>query len=359
MTCLLRRFDRDSFKMKFWLTEITSLVLFLLIVIVVRQATYSLTKYSSLNPKASDLMVLLPQGTNQKLVLENGIKNNDTPLLCLATSVITKKSKNKTVAQRNTITSLNALPRTRVIVFTDSPSWLQYCKSMGFASSNSYERNNCNTPFFKSMIQILQSTYTCEFYGYVNGDILLSSTIIDVLSNISLFIRKGLLHQRVLITGRRVNGEIPRLSSISSSFSKNDITIELMKKRGTLFREDALDYFVFTSSTYNLSSLLDVVIGRPLYDNYLLHIISNDTEADLVDATESVTAFHQTDEDGIFAGHKPKEDLNWNRKLIKKQFVLGNTNFSDYRIVDGFKLVKHEKPEWSVCSELSRHIRER
>ncbi|KNB44581.1 hypothetical protein JH06_1833 [Blastocystis sp. subtype 4] len=135
-----------------------------------------------------------------------------------------------------------------------------------------------------------------------------------------------------------------------------------MKKRGTLFREDALDYFVFTSSTYNLSSLLDVVIGRPLYDNYLLHIISNDTEADLVDATESgwcVTAFHQTDEDGIFAGHKPKEDLNWNRKLIKKQFVLGNTNFSDYRIVDGFKLVKHEKPEWSVCSELSRHIRER
>ena len=101
-------------------------------------------------------------------------------------------------------------------------------------------RNNCNTPFFKSMIQILQSTYTCEFYGYVNGDILLSSTIIDVLSNISLFIRKGLLHQRVLITGRRVNGEIPRLSSISSSFSKNDITIELMKKRGTLFREGAL-----------------------------------------------------------------------------------------------------------------------
>ena len=60
----------------------------------------------------------------------------------------------------------------------------------------------------------------------------------------------------------------------------------------------------------------------------------------------------------MFAGHKPKEDLNWNRKLIKKQFVFGNTNYSDYRIVDGFKLVKHEKPEWSVCSESSRHIRE-
>ena len=52
-------------------------------------------------------------------------------------------------------------------------------------------------------------------------------------------------------------------------------------------KDQEQDYFVFTSDTYNLSSLLDVVIGRPLYDNYLLHIISNDTEADLVDATES------------------------------------------------------------------------
>lgn len=126
---------------------------------------------------------------------------------------------------------------------------------------------------------------------------MLSSSIIDVLSNVSDFINQGLLHRRVLITGRRVNGEIPRLSSISSSFSENDKTIELMKKKGSLFREDALvgvyvnnqeqDYFVFPRDTYNLSSLLDVVIGRPLYDNYLLHIISIDPEADLIDITES------------------------------------------------------------------------
>lgn len=291
-------------------------------------------------------MVIEPHGTNQKLVLENGIKvDNSRPLLCLATSVIAKKSKKKTAAQRNTILSLNALPRTRVIVFTDSPSWLQYCKSKRFAFNDSYERNYCSTPFFKSMIQILRSTYSCDYYGYVNGDILLSSSLISVLSHISLFINEGRLHRRVLITGRRVNGDVPILSSISSSYFKNDITIESMKKEGTLFREDALDYFVFTNATYDFNSLLDVVIGRPLYDNYLLHIISEDDDADLVDVTDSVTAFHQTDEDGVFAGHKPKEDLNWNRKLIKKRYVFGNTNYSDYRIVDGFKLVKHKKPE--------------
>lgn len=103
-------------------------------------------------------------------------------------------------------------------------------------------RNYCSTPFFKSMIQILRSTYSCDYYGYVNGDILLSSSLISVLSHISLFINEGRLHRRVLITGRRVNGDVPILSSISSSYFKNDITIESMKKEGTLFREDALVY---------------------------------------------------------------------------------------------------------------------
>lgn len=44
---------------------------------------------------------------------------------------------------------------------------------------------------------------------------------------------------------------------------------------------------MFTNATYDFNSLLDVVIGRPLYDNYLLHIISEDDDADLVDVTDS------------------------------------------------------------------------
>lgn len=85
-----------------------------------------------------------------------------------------------------------------------------------------------------------------------------------------------------------------------------------------------------------------MVIGRPLYDNYLLHLISSDDHADLVDVTSSgshsgcglliVLALHQTDEDGVFAGHRKRPDLNWNRERIGKEYTMGNTNYADYRL---------------------------
>ena len=43
-------------------------------------------------------------------------------------------------------------------------------------------------------------------------------------------------------------------------------------------------------------------------------------------------AIHQTDEDGVFAGHRIRPDLNWNRQLIGKEYTLGNTNFSNFRL---------------------------
>ena len=45
-----------------------------------------------------------------------------------------------------------------------------------------------------------------------------------------------------------------------------------------------------------------------------------------------VLAVHQTDEDGIFAGHKRRQDVDWNRHLIGKHYRMGNTNFSDFRL---------------------------
>ena len=63
---------------------------------------------------------------------------------------------------------------------------------------------------------------------------------------------------------------------------------------------------------------------------------------------------HQTDEDGVFAGHKRRQDVDWNRHLIGKHYKMGNTNFSDFRlcgliweqlhVVPGDQLVACEKP---------------
>lgn len=101
-------------------------------------------------------------------------------------------------------------------------------------------RNYKNTPFFKSLIGILQEKYSCDYYGYVNGDILLSSTILSTLRNVSHFIQTKQLHPRVLITGRRTNGDVPLSSYISSRVHQNDQVIAKEAKHGILFREDAL-----------------------------------------------------------------------------------------------------------------------
>ena len=86
----------------------------------------------------------------------------------------------------------------------------------------------------------MQEKYDCDYYGYINGDILLSSSIIQTLRNISNLIQQHKLFPRVLITGRRTNGDVPLTSRISHRVLDNDAIIAKMAREGSLFREDAL-----------------------------------------------------------------------------------------------------------------------
>ena len=61
-------------------------------------------------------------------------------------------------------------------------------------------------------------------------------------------------------------------------------------------------------------------------------------------------AYHQTDEDGVFAGHKMKDDLDWNRHLIldpkavNTGYKHGNTNYTDFRLANSSVLIPNVKP---------------
>ena len=102
---------------------------------------------------------------------------------------------------------------------------------------------------------------------------------------------------KVLVTGRRTNIFDYNMRFITKDVHESDINIERAAQSGVLFREDALvgfcaiahfqDYFIFTKTTYFWDQIPNLVIGRPLYDNYLLHIVSKNRFTDLVDATPS------------------------------------------------------------------------
>ena len=56
--------------------------------------------------------------------------------------------------------------------------------------------NEYHTPFFKSLIHQVEKMYECDFYGYVNGDILFHSNLTKVLVVIKNYIQQHKLKER-------------------------------------------------------------------------------------------------------------------------------------------------------------------
>ena len=69
--------------------------------------------------------------------------------------------------------------------------------------------------------------------------------------------------------------------------------------------------FQISKQTFNWTSMKNVVIGRPAYDNYFVGV-ARKNNVSIVDATKSILALHQTGSDGKFAGAKNK-DSKYNR----------------------------------------------
>ena len=88
--------------------------------------------------------------------------------------------------------------------------------------------------------------------------------------------------------GRRVNYDHQNIKPIPAGIHQQDQYIEKQAKQGYLFQTDAEDYFIFTKGTLPWDQIKDVVIGRPGYDNYLVHFVYYRRDAiSLIDTTNS------------------------------------------------------------------------
>jgi hypothetical protein len=75
---------------------------------------------------------------------------------------------------------------------------------------------------------------------------------------------------------------------------------------GKLFRSDAVDFFFIKGNIFPWHLVPDLAVGRKAYDNFIVAIgISNNVS--VVDASNTITAIHQTDFEGIGAGHRSVE----------------------------------------------------
>ena len=135
------------------------------------------------------------------------------------------------------------------------------------------------------MTDYLQDHYQSTFYGYVNGDILIHSTLYNSLLQLS---KQSHSSQHILVVGRRYN--YPVISGFLESLSSQELFDQFITDSILLneqFIPVAQDFFIFSKNTLTKKNVAPVVIGRNRYDNYLLTVCKLDPSCSLVDVSHA------------------------------------------------------------------------
>jgi hypothetical protein len=193
-------------------------------------------------------------------------------------------------------------------------------------------------------------------YGYANGDILfdsgLNETLTKVMENIEFL-------NTTLLFGIRRNYQLLSESNYTDDplWPPGKIGRLGNDNYTTLFRFDAFDYF-FVTRDFPFDRFLPLVIGRSGFDTYFA-ALANVANLSTIEGTGTITALHQTDQDGNFAHNKPmnQTDKSYNRILLGN-YKLSNgfasrARYGSTRTRDGAVVLKYRHPIECIIIEIS------
>jgi len=148
------------------------------------------------------------------------------------------------------------------------------------------------------------------FDAYTNGDILFTHSLVETLEEVrrlwAASIKAG-ERRGVMVVGKRTNVDFRASDPLD-----NDDEVVAKSGLGTLFQNDAEDYFIYSRGSRNWDKMPHFVVGRRAYDNWLVDNSYHDDKMDLIDATNTILALHLTAADGNKAGHKKGADNDHN-----------------------------------------------
>ena len=219
----------------------------------------------------------------------------------------------------NTIANWASLkPAVNLILFSSDSYWSTVAKSFGWdVIKPLIENNDTKPPVLKDMFHLAKTRYNTNWYGYVNADILFTS---EIILNLETLTRKyNTSNTKIMLTGRRTN--VDNLTKLDP-LSDMDIT-NRAKQFGHLYKEDAEDFFIATSS-FQWQSILPVVVGRPGYDNWLVGEARCQLNTTVIDVTKTLLAFHQTTQKGGNSEGHFHKDSDFNLNLLKKNKIVPN-----------------------------------
>ncbi|KAJ8321513.1 hypothetical protein KUTeg_000934 [Tegillarca granosa] len=248
------------------------------------------------------------------------------PILTLVSSW--KSQADKTKMNLNTIKNWASLkPFIRPVLFTDDEELASECRKYGWDVLPLLHTAAGGVPVLKHMIIKSVRRFNSTFYGYANGDILFSGSLLTtlrgVLSSPILDLKKP-----ALVIGRRTNVDEVHIDTDASLNSLEEIA----DTKGFLFKPYALDFFL-TNKVFPWKDIPEVVIGRIAYDNWLV-LYANENGYQMVDASRTLQAVHQTTSYGNYEGFN-SPNVHYNLNLLytlygEINYVGGETTCAKY-----------------------------
>ena len=165
------------------------------------------------------------------------------------------------IIQTNAIKSWARLEGCNVILFGDE------CGIDKFEETNIYnhrdiDKNEFNTPMVSDAFNQVRLIAENDFICYINSDILLDHTIIELVKNM-----KDRDYYNYLLSSRRTDLDVTRYLD----FNETNDSINNLLESGTLHGPAGMDLFLFHKSlNLNLPSFS---VGRPGWDSWLVYMV--------------------------------------------------------------------------------------
>ncbi|KAK8797231.1 hypothetical protein WA158_004441 [Blastocystis sp. Blastoise] len=298
--------------------------------------------------------------------------NKKRYLAVFGTTLVVTKQESRIFIQSyflNSILIIQRYTNIRFVVFTDSQQIIDECTSRNIKYSTEYKTNEFNVPILKSIINTLETNYESWFYGYLNGDILLSLNIEDILIKVLNSIYKKELKQEVILVSTRSNVQDTFFynKTITNNYNYVDLLNEAYEN-SEYYIIRAIDVFIATKYTLTNHLVDDAVIGRYFIDNYIMDNANFRSEfVEVIDVTPSILTIHISGNEQ-YKSDQIQSDLLYNSKyfatesegyfcdILLSSYLMKETNHSYIFVPIHESYLWHKKYELKLLSCYQKYL---
>lgn len=226
------------------------------------------------------------------------------------------------IIQHNALKSWTMLhPRVEVILFGDEEGAAETACELALRHEPLVQRNSFGTKQLNFMFERAQAIAQNDLLCYANCDIILFPEFCSALERILC------LHTRFLMVGRRWDADITHLVDFAAADASEQLRL-FARAHGVQREPHSVDYFAFPRGLYR--DMPPLVVGRIWWDHWLIWKARQE-RADVIDASEIVTAIHQNHTYGYHPGGAKGV---WTDEQARRNFELAGGRWHLYTIDD-------------------------